>query len=72
MLSWFVTPVTLNGWEQLFLLFPLCLALSIVYKATKLENVREVPIASLVTCITIIAGMFGVGLGLYLLHMLIA
>lgn len=72
MLLWFITPVTLTGWEQLFLLLPLCLAVAIVYKATKLEDMREVPLASLSTWVSIVVGMFAVGIGLYALHWMMA
>lgn len=72
MLLLFTTPVPLTGWQQLFLLLPLCLSVSIVYKLTKLEDLREVPVASVVTWATIVAGMFGVGFGLYLLHSILA
>jgi hypothetical protein len=68
---WFKTPVPLTGWQQLALLLPLCLAVSIVYKTTKLENLKDVPVASLITWVTIVIGMFAVGLGLYALHWLI-
>ncbi|HOA74064.1 MAG TPA: hypothetical protein PL151_04860 [Phycisphaerae bacterium] len=68
----FTTPVPLTGWQQLFMLLPLCLAVSIVYKLTKMENLREVPAAALVTWVTIVAGMFAVGIGLYGLHRLLA
>lgn len=70
MLLWFITPVPLTGWQQLSLLLPLCLAVSIVYKLTKLESLREVPKAALITWVTIVVGMFAVGLGLFLLHRL--
>jgi predicted membrane protein len=72
MLLLFTTPVPLTGWQQLFLLLPLCLSVSIVYKLTKLEDLREVPVASVITWATIVAGMFGVGFGLYALHWLLA
>lgn len=72
MLLWFITPVPLTGWQQLFMLVPLCLAVSIVYKLTKLENLREVPLAAAITWVTIIVGMFAVGFGLYALHWLMA
>ncbi len=69
---WFITPVSLTGWQQLLLLLPLCLAVSIVYKTTKIENLRELPIAALISWVTIVLGMFAVGLGLYGLHWLMA
>ena len=72
MLLWFTTPVPLTGWEQLLLLLPLCLAVSVVYKTTKLDNIRDLPKACLASWATILAGMFGVGAALYLLHWLVA
>jgi hypothetical protein len=72
MLLLFTTPVPLTGWQQLFLLLPLCLSVSIVYKLTKLENLREVPLAALITWVTIVVGMFAVGVGLFALHRLVA
>lgn len=70
MLLWFIIPVPLTGWEQLFLLLPLCLSVSVVYKLTKMDNLREVPLAALSTWVTIVIGMFAVGAGLYALHLL--
>jgi hypothetical protein len=72
MLLWFITPVPLTGWQQLLLLLPLCLAVSVVYKATKLDNLRDLPKACLISWATIVAGMFGVGIALYVLHWLVA
>ena len=72
MLLWFLTPVPLAGWQQLLLLLPLCLAVSIVYKATKLNDLRELPKAAVITWVTIVFGMLGLGAGLYVLHWIIA
>jgi hypothetical protein len=66
------TPVTLTGWQHMLMLVPLCLAISIVYKTLKCENLREVPIASIVLCITIVVGMYAVGVGLWAVYLLLA
>lgn len=68
MLAVFLKPVALTGPQQLFLLIPLCLAVSVVYKTTKLDNLRALPLAALSTWITVVVGMFSVGIALYLLH----
>jgi hypothetical protein len=48
-------------------------AISIVDKTLKCENLREVPIASIVVlCITIVAGMYAVGVGLWAVYLLLA
>jgi hypothetical protein len=64
--------VTLTGWQHMLMLVPLCLAISIVYKTLKCENLREVPIASIVLCITIVVGMYAVGVGLWAVYLLLA
>ena len=38
-----IHPLALDRWQQMLLLLPLCLAVSIVYKTTRCANVREVP-----------------------------
>ena len=64
----FLNPVTLDRWQSMVLLFPLCLAVSIVYKTTKCGNVRDIPLASVVSWITIVVGMYAVGITLLLLY----
>jgi hypothetical protein len=52
----------------MLLLLPLCLTISIVYKATKCADLRELPLASLVSWVTIVVGMYVVGGALLLLY----
>ncbi len=68
----FVEPITLGGWQRMMMLFPLCLAISIVYKTTKCDHVREVPAASLVLWVTILIGLYAVGVGLLVAFNLLA
>ena len=60
-LALFVHPVSLERWQQLLLLLPLCLCVSIVYKTTKCRTIREIPVAALMSWITIVVGMYAVG-----------
>lgn len=62
LLAIFLSPVSLSRGQQLFMLLPLCLAISVVYKTTKCENVRDIPWAAFVSWITIVLGMFVVGI----------
>jgi len=63
----FITGVDVTGpWRQM-LMFPLCLSIAVVYKTTRCENVRRVPVAALVLWITIVIGMYAVGVGLWAL-----
>jgi hypothetical protein len=61
----FVTGVTLTGGQRFLLLFPLCLSIAVVYKATRCESLRELPRQALELWVTIVAGMFVVGFVLW-------
>lgn len=61
----FVTGIELVGWQRMVLMLPLCLSIAIVYKAIRCENVRDVPAAALGLWITIVLGMYAVGVGLW-------
>ncbi len=62
----FTTPIELTGIQRFLLMLPLCLSIAIVYKTTRCRNLRDVPAAALVLWVTIVAGMYAVGLGLWL------
>jgi len=64
----FVDPMTLSRLQQMLLLLPLCLTISIVYKTTKVQSLRELPMVVLVNWLTVIVGMYAVGGALLLLH----
>lgn len=68
----FVNPITLGRWHSIFLLLPLCLAISIVYKTIKCDNIREIPLASAVSWITIVVGMYVVGIALFVIYEIMA
>ena len=64
----FTTAIELASRHQrLLLILPLCLSIAIVYKTTRCENLREVPVAALVLWGTIVVGMYAVGVGVWLL-----
>jgi hypothetical protein len=67
-LAVFVTPVILSKTQQMLLLLPLCLSIAVVYKTTKCESVREIVVASLVSFVSIVVGMYAVGVSLLLLY----
>ncbi len=58
--SWLTTPIDPSGVQRLLLLIPLCLSISIVYKTTRCERLREIPLATLALWVTLIGGMIGV------------
>jgi Ca2+/Na+ antiporter len=67
-LAFFIHPVELTRWHQILLLIPLCLSVSVVYKTTKCERVRDITLAALGSWLTVVVGMFGLGAALVLLY----
>lgn len=65
------TGIPLNGLQRLMMMLPLCLSIAIIYKSTRCENMREVPVAALILWVTIVLGMFAVGVGLWLLFFIL-
>jgi hypothetical protein len=63
----FSTAVELTGTQHLLLMLPLCLSVAVVYKTTRCDNLREVPLAAVVLWITIVIGMCAVGVALWVL-----
>ncbi len=62
----FTSAIELQGPQRFFLMFPLCLAIAIVYKTIRLDDLRELPKAAAVLWVTIVIGMCVVGGGLWL------
>ncbi len=62
----FLTPII---WESkhLPMLLPLTLAVAIVYKTLKLDDLRILPIAAGLLWITILAAMAGITLAIYII-----
>ncbi len=60
----FMDPITFDG-HRLWMLLPLTLVIAVVYKATRLNDIRSLPIAALLLWITILGGMLGVAVFLY-------
>ena len=67
----FTTPVFMTGHQHALLLLPLCLSIAVVYKTTRCPDVRDIPLASLVLWVTIVVGMYAVGVGLWALDLLL-
>ena len=68
----FTTPVPLTAWQHMLMFGPLCLSISVVYKTLRCENLARVPVASLVLCVTIVVGMYAVGVGVWLLFLILS
>ncbi len=66
----FISPVLLTGFQKALLLLPLCLSISVVYKATRLDRLSEMPVAVLGLWITIVVGMYAVGIGVWLIYLI--
>jgi hypothetical protein len=71
MLAFLTTPHALTGLQHLLLLCPLCIAISVVYKTIRCPDLGKVPLAAAIQSITIIAGMLGVGVAVWLVYLLL-
>ncbi len=67
----FTTAMNLGGGQRFMLMLPLCLSVAIVYKTTRCDSLREVPVAALVLWVTILLGMYTVGFGLWAIFSLL-
>ena len=72
LIALFTTPAQLTGLQRLLLLVPLCLSVSIVYKTTRCVRVRDIPLATLALWLTILGGMIGVGVLMWVAFLLLA
>lgn len=61
----FTTAIELTGVQRSLLMLPLCLSIAVVYKTTRCKRVRDIPVAALILWVTIVAGMYAVGIGLW-------
>ncbi len=64
--------IDIRGYMRLGLLAPLALSISIIYKTIHCRRIRDIPVASLVLCVSILAGMMSIGVGLLLIYKLMA
>jgi hypothetical protein len=62
----FLTPITYDS-SRLWMLLPLTLIISVVYKAIKLDDLKALPVAAIFLWLTIVFGMMAVAVGLYVL-----
>lgn len=59
--------LVISGGLRLAMMLPLCLSIAIVYKATRCEDLRELPMAVGGLLLSIVLGMAAVGIGLWLM-----
>lgn len=65
--SFLASSMIINGGLRLVMMLPLCLSIAIVYKTTRCEDLRELPMAVGGLLVSIVLGMAAVGIGLWLL-----
>lgn len=70
-LGLFSSPIMLSGMQRMLLILPLCLSISVVYKTIRCERLADMPVAALGLWATIILGMYAVGVGVWLLNLLL-
>lgn len=62
----------LTGFTRFLLMLPLCLSVALVYKVTRIDDIREALAAALVLWVTIVVGMIAMGVGLWLIFLIMA
>ena len=68
----FITAIELTGMQRFLLMLPLCLTVAVVYKTTRIEDVRAIPAAALILWVTIVLAMCAVGMGLWAVFSIMA
>ncbi|MHC5111126.1 MAG: hypothetical protein ACYTHJ_14750 [Planctomycetota bacterium] len=64
--------VSISSSARFLLMLPLCLAVALVYKTTRMDNLQGLVAATGVLWITIVLSMYAVGIGLWLFFSLTA
>ncbi len=65
----FITPLPV--WDYwVWLIIPLCTAVSVVYKTIKCQHVRQIPKEAAGITLWIIAAMIGVAAGVWIIYMI--
>lgn len=67
-----VDAIEISGKGRIALILPLCLAIAVVYKTLRLDDVRKVPMAVLPLWISIVVGMYATGVALWAMFRLLA
>lgn len=68
----FVQPLSITGVGRIAMLAPLCLSVALVYKTIRCERLSEIPKASVVLWVTILACMMLIGAGLLVVSNMLA
>lgn len=67
----FVRPIPLPPWLRLWMIVPLLLCVSLVYRATRSRSVSELPRSTVLTFVNILLGMIAIAVGAYIVHRLV-
>lgn len=62
----------LTGFMRFLLMLPLCLSVAVVYKVTRIDDIRQALTAAVILWVTIVVGMIAMGVGLWLLFLIMA
>ena len=72
LLSWpllamiFLTPMDFES-GKIWMMLPLTLIIAVVYKATKIEDMRQLAVGAFLLWITIVGALLGVGAAIYVI-----
>lgn len=64
----FIEPIHISGLSRLMMMLPLSLAVAIVYKTLKLQDLKQAPLGVVALWVTMVAGMLLVGVVLLIAY----
>ncbi len=64
-----IAVLAVTGIARMLLILPLSLAIAVVYKTTRCENLRDVPAAVAALWLTLVLGMYAVGVAVWLIFL---
>ncbi len=71
MLAWlFVHPIDLPTGMRLWMILPLVACVATVYRATRARRIGDMPKATVITFVNILAGMAAIAVAFYIAHLI--
>ncbi len=70
--TFMIDPIALSGGLKALMCLPLCAAIAVVYKATRVNDIKTLPKEAANLWFTIIVGMYAIGFGIWGLYRILA
>lgn len=70
--TFFIDAIPLSGGLKALMCLPLCAAIAVVYKTTRVNHLKDLPKEAANLWITIIVGMYAIGIGIWGIYRILA